>query len=297
MFDVTIVGCGDIGLRVARRWRQRGHAVTACRRDSAQLARLAAAEGLATCALDLDAANTDPAPPLAGRLVYYFVPPPAEGSTDPRMGRFVSLLEDSLARGAPPRRVVLLSTSGVYGDQGGRLVDEDTPPRPGTDRGRRRLDGETRLRDFGRRHGVAVLTLRVGGIYDRERLPLARIRRGTPLLHEHLAPHTNRIHADDLATVCVAAGEKGGADSIYNVSDGQDSNMTAYFFTIADCLGLPRPPTVDWQEAEARLSPGMLSYLHESRRLDTRRMREELGVELAWPDLRRALQHMFARDD
>ncbi|HEB57767.1 MAG TPA: SDR family oxidoreductase [Gammaproteobacteria bacterium] len=295
MFDVTIVGCGDIGLRVARRWQERGHRVTACSRSAERLAQLAAA-GLSTCALDLDVPPAAaPTPPLADTLVYYFVPPPADGQSDPRMACFIDHLEGALIRGQRPWAVVLLGTTGIYGDQAGRLVNEDTPPNPQTDRGRRRLDAETRLRDFGHRHGITVVTLRVGGIYDRERLPLARIRRGTPLLHEHLAPQTNRIHADDLAAVCVAAGEKARADAVYNVSDGQDSNMTEYFFTIADCLGLPRPPTVDWDEAETLLSAGMLSYLRESRRLDTRRMREELGVELGYPDLRSALARMFGK--
>lgn len=294
MIDVTIVGCGDIGQRVARLWQDKGRRVAGCSRSATRVAQLRAA-GLSACTLDLDsppAADAEP-PPLNASVIHYFVPPPAQGQHDPRMGGFLQRLESALAMGAPPQRLVVLSTTGVYGDQDGRLIDEDTPPNPQTDRGRRRLDAEEQVRDFGRRHGIAVMILRVGGIYDRDRLPLERIRRGTPLLHEHLAPHTNRIHADDLAAVCVAAAEKGRADTIYNVSDGHDSNMTEYFFTIADSLGLPRPPTVDWEEAEASLSPGMLSYLHESRRLDTRRMREELEVELTYPDLRSALARMF----
>jgi nucleoside-diphosphate-sugar epimerase len=186
---------------------------------------------------------------------------------------------------------VAISTSGVYGDRRGALVNEDTPPHPQVDRARRRLDMERQLREWTDEHGVPLVILRVGGIYGPGRLPLQRIRDQVPVLQEALAPSTNRIHVDDLVQVCVAAAERGGAGRIYNVSDGQDSNMTEYFYTIADAFGLPRPPEVDWAQAERVMSPGMLSYLRESRRMDNRRMLEELGVTLAYPDLVEGLKN------
>jgi nucleoside-diphosphate-sugar epimerase len=200
---------------------------------------------------------------------------------------FLKLLGDN----APPARIVAISTSGVYGDRRGALVNEDTPPHPQVDRARRRLDMERQLREWTDEHGVPLVILRVGGIYGPGRLPLQRIRDQVPVLQEALAPSTNRIHVDDLVQVCVAAAERGGAGRIYNVSDGQDSNMTEYFYTIADAFGLPRPPEVDWAQAERVMSPGMLSYLRESRRMDNRRMLEELGVTLAYPDLVEGLKN------
>jgi len=184
-----------------------------------------------------------------------------------------------------PRRIVLLSTSGVYGDRGGARVDETTPPSPGTDRGRRRLDAEQRLRRFGEAHGVETIILRVGGIYGPGRLPEKRLREGVPMVPPEQAPVTNRIHVDDLARICVAAARRGRDGEIYNVSDGTAGNMTDYFDAVADFLGLPRPPRIDRAEAERTLSPGMVSYLQESRHLDNRKMREELGVTLRYPDL------------
>ena len=149
----------------------------------------------------------------------------------------------------------------------------------------RRHDAERQLNDFAASTGLDLVVLRVGGIYGPGRLPARRLRNRIPIIHEHLAPKTNRIHADDLARVCEAAARHGRPGEIYNVSDGTDSNMTEYFRLIADHLGLPRPPEIDWLEAENSLSEGMLSYLRESRRLDNRKMLRELGVTLEYPTL------------
>jgi nucleoside-diphosphate-sugar epimerase len=130
-----------------------------------------------------------------------------------------------------------------------------------------------------------VVILRVPGIYAHDRLPIRRLREGLPVLAEADSPFTNRIHADDLARVCIAAMKRGRPGAAYNVSDGHPTTMTDYFNRVADCLGLPRPPVVDRSTARQALSPSMLSFLEESKRLDNRRMREELGVELIYPDL------------
>jgi len=283
--SVLIVGCGDIGRRVAKRWQ--GTPVSGLVRSTTSAGHLEQA-GITPLQVDLDDPDSLKALPLADTLVYYFAPPPATGITDPRMGHFLAAIDpDHL-----PARIVYISTSGVYGDRGGEVVNEDTPPNPQVDRARRRYDAEQQLRRFGQEHGVAVVILRVGGIYGPGRLPRKRLEDRVPIIHEHLAPSTNRIHAEDLAQICVAAARRGRADTIYNVSDGTDSNMTEYFNTVADFLKLPRPPTIDWQEAERTISKGMLSYLRESRRMDNRRMREELGIELQYPTLEAGLAAM-----
>jgi nucleoside-diphosphate-sugar epimerase len=288
--SVLIVGCGDIGRRVANSWQ--GVAVTGLARSAGTAEQLQQA-GITPWRADLD----DPASlqdlPLADALVYYFAPPPATGTTDPRMQHFLAAIDPAHL----PSRIVYISTSGVYGDRGGELVNEDTPPNPQVDRARRRYDAEQQLRRFGQEHGVAVVILRVGGIYGPGRLPVKRLQDRVPIIHEHLAPSTNRIHADDLAQICIAAARRGRADTVYNVSDGTDSNMTEYFNTVADFLNLPRPPTIDWEEAERSLSAGMLSYLKESRRMDNRRMLEELEIELQYPSLKAGLAAMEQETD
>jgi len=288
--SVLIIGCGDIGRRVAARWQ--GVPV------SGLVSSAASAEQLQTTGITPLRANLDdPATlrdlPLANALVYYFAPPPATGTTDPRMQHFLNAIDPAQL----PARIVYISTSGVYGDRGGEMVNEDTPPNPQADRARRRYDAEQQLRRFGQEYGVAVVILRVGGIYGPGRLPRKRLEDRIPIIHEHLAPSTNRIHAEDLAQICVAAARRGRADGIYNVSDGTDSNMTEYFNTVADFLKLPRPPAIDWEEAERSLSAGMLSYLKESRRMDNRRMLEELGVELQYPTLETGLAAMLSETE
>ena len=283
--SVLIIGCGDVGRRVAARWQ--GVPV------SGLVSSAASAEQLQTIGITPLRANLDdPASlrdlPLADALVYYFAPPPATGNTDPRMQHFLAAIDPKHL----PCRIVYISTSGVYGDRGGEVVNEDTPPNPQVDRARRRYDAEQQLRRFGREHGMAVVILRVGGIYGPGRLPRKRLEDRIPIIHEHLAPSTNRIHAEDLAQICVAAARRGRANTVYNVSDGTDSNMTEYFNTVADFLKLPRPPAIDWEEAERTLSTGMLSYLKESRRMDNRRMLEELGIELQYPTLEAGLAAM-----
>jgi nucleoside-diphosphate-sugar epimerase len=225
----------------------------------------------------------------AGRVIFYFAPPLGGGPWDTRMRNFCAAIDREHA----PSKVVYVSTSGVYGDCGGAWVTEETPVNPQTSRAKRRYDAEKVLGEWGRRNGVPVVTLRVTGIYGPGRLPLGRLQQGDPVLLEEESPPTNRIHADDLAAVCVAAAERGEGGEVYNVSDGQPGTMTQYFNAAADLLGLPRPPQVAMAEARQVMSPTMLSYLTETRRMDNRLMRERLGVTLRYPDLKSGLQNVI----
>ena len=284
---VIIIGYGDIGQRVAALWLEKGLDVYGVARSDERRDQMLR-QGVRPVQADLDGPCELSELPLGKSLLYWFAPPPPTGQTDPRMHKALTLMGDQRR----PARIVAISTSGVYGDQQGRLVNEDTPPSPQVDRARRRLDMENQLRNWGESHDIPVIILRVGGIYGPDKLPLARIRAGVPVLRPELSPHTNRIHADDLANVCVAAASKPPSSRIYNVSDGQEADMTSYFYTLADFFGLPRPPAVDWAEAERCISPGMLSYLRESRRLDTTRLHKELGIEFQYPCLEEGLAAM-----
>jgi nucleoside-diphosphate-sugar epimerase len=249
------------------------------------------AAGVRPITADLDTPASLIDLPVGDAVVYYFAPPPDEGVTDPRMDAFVSAMTPSNL----PRRVVLISTTGVYGDCHGEWVTEDRPPNPQADRARRRLAAETSLQAWSAKNGVPVVILRVPGIYGPGYLPEARLRSGAPVLREEESPFSNRIHADDLAQICIAAARHEHASLIYNVSDGHPSTMTDYFYRVADVLGIPRPPAVTMEEARRRLGEGMLSYLAESKRIDNRRMREELGVKLMYPDLAAGLASCFDR--
>lgn len=292
MPDILIIGCGDIGVRVARLEQARGRSVAGLTRTAAGAERLGrfAIEAVSG---DLDDPDTLAALPTAGTLVYYFAPPPGGGPVDGRMRRFCAATGADRA----PARVVYISTSGVYGDCGGDWVTEETPVNPQTSRARRRLDAETTLLEWGGAVGCEVVILRVTGIYGPGRLPLARLQQGHPVLNEAEAPPTNRIHADDLADVCVAAAERADAGEVFNISDGQPGTMTQYFNLIADYSSLPRPPQVTMEEARRVMTPMMLSYLQETRRMDNRRMLERLKVTLCYPTLEAGLRDTFAQLD
>ena len=286
---IVIVGCGDIGFRVAKIWKKQGKSVFGVARSEESLNALRQ-QHLHAVSADLD--NLATLTEFGGRLckqslLYYFAPPPSKGIEDSRMANFLL----SLNKNNLPKQIIYISTSGVYGDQQGRLVDEQTAPNPQVDRAKRRFHAEEQLIEYATNNtSVAVTILRVGGIYGPGRLPLQRLKDQIPLLHENLSPQTNRIHADDLAQVCVAAATEKSDGEIYNVSDGSNSNMTEYFNTIADFCNLPRPPLVDWEEAEEKISKGMLSYLKESRRMDNSKMINDLEIELIYSTLKDGLK-------
>jgi nucleoside-diphosphate-sugar epimerase len=280
MPTVLIIGCGAVGQRVAASERAAGEPVTALARSAPSAARLVAL-GLHVLRGDLDEPGTLAGLPTREARVYYFAPPPSSGTTDPRLRHFLA----AIAPDALPARIVLISTSGVYGDCHGEWVTEARPPRPDADRARRRLDAEQALHRWGERQGVAVVILRVPGIYGPGRLPEKRLLSGEPVLREAESPWSNRVHIDDLVRACLAAGARGRPGAVYNISDGHPTTMTDYFNRVADALGLERPPQITLAQARAELSAGMQSYRAESKRLDNRRMREELGVEPRYPDL------------
>lgn len=185
-----------------------------------------------------------------------------------------------------PQRLIYISTTGVYGDCGGAAVNEARPCRPRTDRARRRVDAETRLRQFGARNGVTVSILRAPGIYAGDRLPLARLQRGEPALCADEDVHTNHIHAEDLARLAWLALFRGRPGRVYNAVDDTRMKMGEYFDFAADFFGLPRPPRLPRCELAKHLSPMALSFMAESRQLDNQRIRRELRARLKYPTVR-----------
>jgi len=286
MNSVLIIGCGDIGLRLASLCIPTP--VTGLVRSLQSAARLRARKILPRV-LDLDVAFAADDLPASDSELYYLAPPPPRGDTDPRVTAVCAALRGPNR----PRKVVYISTTAVYGDCGGRWIDENAPLRPGTARGRRRLDAERQWFRWGDSEGVPVVVLRVPGIYGPGRLPVDRLRKGLPVLAEQESPFTNRIHADDLARVCLLAMQRGRGGEAYNVSDGHPTSMADYFNRIADALGMPRPPVVDRATAERELSASMLSFLSESKRILNTKMLDELGVRLQYADLDQGLAGLF----
>ena len=210
--------------------------------------------------------------------VLHSAPPPNEGEGDPRTKRLLATL--ARARSLP-RHLIYISTSGVYGHCGGEVVRESRPCRASTARARRRVAAESLLR----RSAVRVSILRAPGIYAADRLPLERVRRGDPVLNADEDVFTNHIHAEDLAAACIAALERGGVNRCYNICDDSAERMGDWFDKLADAFGLPRPPRMARSEISTRLSPMLLSFMSESRRLDNTRMKRELKLRLRYPTI------------
>ncbi len=282
---VWIIGYGDIGRRVADLYQIRGvqTSITVRSKESCQAARKK--HHLHTVRLDLDEGDLTALVRLRNdRLqgvtdIFYFVPPPRQGKKDYRLSRFLEVL------GAIPQRIVLISTTGVYGDCKGCWVDETQPLAPRVERAWRRVDAERQLQAWAKEHQREYIILRVPGIYAADRLPLARIKKGWPVVNEAESPWTNRIHADDLAMACYLSMNSTEQNEIFNISDGNPSTMTAYFNQVADAVGLPRPPQISLHQAQEQLSRGMLSYIKESRKINNQKMLDRLGISLRYPCL------------
>lgn len=178
-----------------------------------------------------------------------------------------------------------ISTTGVYGDCAGAQIDETRPRRPQSERALRRVDAENVLRAWGKRNAVAISILRAPGIYAADRLPLERLQRGLPALRAEDDVFTNHIHADDLARACLAALRHGRGGRACNVVDDSELRMGDYFDAVADAFALPRPPRLARADAAACLSPAQLSFMGESRRIGNRRLKNELKVRLAYPQV------------
>jgi nucleoside-diphosphate-sugar epimerase len=226
--------------------------------------------------------------------VLHCAPPAASGATDTRTANLLSALESTRIL---PTRLVYISSSGVYGDCGGALVDESRTPNPQSARAVRRAQAESQLALWCNSRGVALVVLRAPGIYAADRLPLARLRAGTPVLRAADDVYTNHIHADDLAAICARALEGDAQAGIYNASDDTHLKMGAWFDLVADGAGLPRPPRVARAEAQGRVPPELLSFMSESRQLDNRRLKQALGVRLRFPTVHQGLEHAHLAGD
>jgi len=277
---LLLIGCGDVGMRLlpllAARFR-----VFAVTRDPDHAAAIRAAGAVPVLA-DLDQ------PASLARLrglapwVVHLAPPRPEGARDIRTRNVTAILP----AGA---HLVYVSTSGVYGDCGGALIDETRPVAPKNARAARRVDAEQVLRGWARRAGGSVAILRVPGIYAIERLPIKRLREGTPALRAEDDVYTNHIQADDLARIVMLALFRARPGRVYHAADDTRLKMADYFDAVADAAGLPRPPRLERAALREVVSPVLLSYMSESRRLDNTRLLRELGVRLRYPDVQQAL--------
>ena len=300
---LLVIGCGDVGSRLAGQMLAR-HAQDRLRvigvvrsTGSADALRKA---GVATLVADLQQRRGLARLRGLAQWMVDLAPPPNSGPGDPNTAHLIAALSGAAPRrasrpapgpkarhdpGGSVRRWVYVSTTGVYGDTAGAQFDETRPVAPASARAIRRVDAERRFRAAARQGLARVSIARAPGIYAEDRLPIERLRKGLPALVPSDDVYTNHIHADDLARLCIAAVFRGRPGRVVHAVDDSDLQMGDYFDQVADALGLARPPRVTREALPALVSPMMLSFMSESRRLLNRRLHQELKVALRYPDV------------
>ena len=277
--SILIIGCGDIGLRVAKQL-SRSHRVFALTSQQSRFQELREV-GATPILGNLD--QPESLWRLAGlaQTVIHLAPPQNSGNRDCRTRNLIRIL----AQGSNAvRRLIYISTTGVYGDHRGAKVSEITPVNPQSERAKRRVDAERVLRLWGPANGVAVTILRVPGIYAADRLPIERLESKTPALVAEEDAYSNHIQSDDLARLVCAAVYRGKPQRIINACDGGETKMGDYFDEVADAFGLQRPARLPGNELQKIVSPMLWSFMRESRRVTNTRL-HELKTPLRYPSV------------
>ena len=274
---ILIIGCGDVGLRLLSLFRDkyRIFALTSSPDRFDTLRKF----GAIPIYGDLDQTSSLWRLSQLAPHVIHLAPPRQQGSIDTRTRNLLRIL--SQQRGFI-RQLTYISTTGVYGDCGGAVIDESYPTHPQTSRALRRVSAEAQIRAWGVAQGVKTTILRVPGIYAQNRLPVDRLQRGVPALVAEDDVFTNHIHADDLARLIAYAIYRAPAQRVFNACDSSELKMGEYFDSVALAFGLPKAPRLRREELERRLDPMMLSFMSESRRIQNHRL-DELRFRLQYP--------------
>ena len=277
--SILIIGCGDIGLRVAKQL-SRSHRVFALTSQQNRFQELREVGAIPILG-NLD--HPESLWRLSGlaQTVIHLAPPQNGGNRDCRTRNLLRIL----AQGSNAvRRLIYISTTGVYGDHRGGKVSEVTQVSPQSERAQRRVDAEQALRLWGPANGVAVTILRVPGIYAADRLPIERLQAKTPALLSEEDAYSNHIHGDDLARLVCAAVYHGKPQRIINACDGGETKMGDYFDEVADAFDLERPARLPGNELQKIVSPMLWSFMRESRRVTNGRL-HELKTPLRYPSV------------
>ncbi len=280
---LLIIGCGDVALRTVPLLKTHYRILGLYR--NADRADLLRANDITPIYGNLDCPKSLKKLEGIAHLVLHLAPPPNYGKRDTRTLHLLSALTKKTKTNSTilPQRFIYISTSGVYGNCRGDLIDETHPVQPENDRAIRRVFAEKQIRNWGKRNHISTCIVRVPGIYAANRLPLQRLRDGHPTLLDAEDSYTNHIHADDLAQIIFAAIRFAKTNRIYHACDDSHLKMGEYFDLVADYSGLPHPRRITRDQAQEQITPGMLSFMKESRRLRNVRLKKELHISLLYP--------------
>ena len=195
------------------------------------------------------------------------------------------------------RWVGYLSTTGVYGDTGGAMVDETAPLNPTSDRSRQRMEAEEGWLALYEEHGLPVHIFRLPGIYGPGRSALDQVRAGRARRVLKPGHMFSRIHVDDIGHVIKASMANPHPGQVYNLADDEPASPSDVTAFACKLLSVDPPPVIPFEEAAKEMSPMGLSFWRDNRRIDNSRIKNELGVSLLYPDFREGLRAIMAEDE
>jgi nucleoside-diphosphate-sugar epimerase len=280
----VILGCGYVGLRLARRLADEGVSVTGTTRSEARFREIEAAGAQPAIAEVLEPASLRQLAREAPTVVYDLVRPQKIGGD-----RYTTVgaanVGEALAT-LPGSTFLYLSSTSVYGRREGEWTDEETVAEPVSPVGQTRLASEHLYLRLHEERGADVRICRVPGIYGPGRTLRDRLEGGAYRRVDDEQQWVSRIHVDDLVSGLVAAWRKGEPGRTYLLCDDEPVTGTEYASITADLLGLPLPPAVSREDIRGELSSSAFERRISARRCSNRRMREELGVDLSYPSVR-----------
>ena len=210
--------------------------------------------------------------------VVYLAAPQAKGVEDHTLENFLSSVDKNKIK-----RLLYISTSGVYGDKNDQLVDEKAKLEPITDRAKRRVHAENQIINS----NINYTILRVPGIYGQGRLPMKRVDSNLPLIRQDICKHTNLINAKDLAKIIIQClTQEETANIVMNVSDGTPIKTTDYYLHIYDALKLNYPKFINYEQANELYDDKRKSFINESRILDVSLMKRIFPDIIEFKDVR-----------
>ena len=204
---------------------------------------------------------------------------------------FLNLVGEVIAAAPDLQGVVYLSTVGVYGDHAGGWVDETTPPQPKSDRSVLRLEAEKSWQSLAADRDLVLAILRLSGIYGPGRNALVNLRAGTARCIVKPGQVFNRIHVADIAAA-IDASFGSLASGVFNVTDDSPAPPQDVVHYAARLLGIPPPPEIAFERTD--LSLMARSFYSENKRVANERLKQKLGVTLAYPTFREGLEALFA---
>lgn len=282
-----IMGCGYVGLTLARTLVEQGVVVTATTRHADRVAAIEAAGARAVIADAMDPRSLRPLVEGRAHVVFDLVRPQPIGEDRYTVWGTANLA--SAFQGVPLEAYVYLSSTSVYGRRSGEWTDEDTPARPSAPIGRARVEAERLLLEVHRSESLPVRVCRAPGIYGPGRTLRARLETGAYCRVDDEELWASRVHVDDLANGLVAAWVCGRPGRVYLICDDQPVTAKEYAELTASLLALPLPPTVGREDIRQDLTQSSFERRISARRCVNRRMHEELRVSLLYPSVREGI--------